>query len=84
MTLDDLQTALEELSTRQRLKHDNFEQMNAALAKEGTYNLLQQNRLSALAQIRDSAARGDTSQLTDQDVQSMLAETNRFVAEYLR
>lgn len=79
-----LETALEELSRRQRLKHDSFEQMNAALAKEGTYNLLQQNRLSALAQIRDSAARGDTSQLTDQDVQSMIAETNRFLAEYLR
>jgi hypothetical protein len=38
--------------------------MNAALAKAGKYNKLMQKRITALADIRNSAAHGNFNQFT--------------------
>jgi hypothetical protein len=57
--------------------------MNADLAKAGIYTLLIQKRITALAQIRNDAAHGKPDQFTDADVKGMIADVERFIADYL-
>ena len=54
--------------------------MNAALAKAGKYNKLMQKRITALADIRNSAAHGNFNQFTQQDVKNMINEVEQFLA----
>ena len=54
-----LETSLRELCDRHGLPHGKLDKMNADLAKAGTYNKLQQKRITALADIRNSAAHGN-------------------------
>ena len=57
--------------------------MNADLAKVGVYNKLIQKRITALADIRNSAAHGKPEEFSEADVDSMIDEVTRFVAEHL-
>jgi hypothetical protein len=78
-----LETSLRELCVRNQLKPSKLDRMNADLAKKGIYGLLIQKRLTALAQIRNDAAHGRSDQFTDVDVKSMIADTERFLADHL-
>lgn len=78
-----LETSLRELCDRAGIPHGKLDGMNAALAKAGTYNLLQQKRITALAQIRNDAAHGNWNQFDDADVKSMIVDVERFLADHL-
>jgi hypothetical protein len=78
-----LETSLRELCDRVGIPHGKLDKMNADLAKASTYNLLHQKRITALAQIRNDAAHGNWDQFDNADVKAMIADVERFLADYL-
>ena len=78
-----LETTLRELCDRNSIAHAKLDKMNADLAKAGVYNKLVQKRNTALADIRNSAAHGKPEEFSDADVDSMITDVERFVAEHL-
>jgi hypothetical protein len=56
--------------------------MNAALAKASVYNLLTQKKITALADIRNSAAHGKWTEFSDADVDGMIKWTSDFVERF--
>lgn len=78
-----LETALRDLCTKGGLPHSKLDKMNADLAKAGAYNKLQQKRITALADIRNSAAHGKPAEFTDNDVTSMINDVEQFLANQL-
>lgn len=57
--------------------------LNAALKKADVYGVLQQKRITALADIRNSAAHGNTDNFNKDDVVDMIRDIERFLLEYL-
>lgn len=57
------------------------EMMNADLAKAGVYNLLKQKQITALADLRNKAAHGQGG-FTKEDVEAMIKDVRRFMADY--
>jgi hypothetical protein len=78
-----LETTLRELCDRAGISHGKLDKINADLAKNGNYNKLIQKRITALADIRNSAAHGKPDEFTDDDVRDMIRDVERFVAEHL-
>ncbi len=78
-----LETALRELCNQTGLPHGKLDKMNADLTKAGIYNKLYQKRFTALADIRNSAAHGKPEEFTERDVEDMIRDIERFLAEYL-
>jgi hypothetical protein len=78
-----LETTLRDLCTREGLPHSKLDKMNAALAKAGIYNKLQQKRITALADIRNSAAHGKPEEFSDEDVTNMIRDVEQFLANQL-
>jgi hypothetical protein len=78
-----LETSLRELCDQEGLPHGKLDKMNSDLAKVGKYNKLQQKRITALADIRNSAAHGKTENFTDQDVLDMIRDVEKFIAGHL-
>jgi len=78
-----LETSLRELCDRAGIAHAKLDKMNVDLAKAGTYNSLTQKRITALAGIRNAAAHGETSAFTADDVEVMIKDVERFVADSL-
>jgi hypothetical protein len=78
-----LETALRELCDRNSIPHGKLDKMNADLAKADVYNKLNQKKITALADIRNSAAHGKPDQFTDQDVANMIKDVNQFLYDYL-
>lgn len=78
-----LETGLRELCGRNSIPHGKLDKMNADLAKIGIYNKLQQKRITALADIRNNAAHGKSTEFTAEDVSSMIKEVEKFLAQYL-
>jgi hypothetical protein len=58
--------------------------LNSSLAKAGAYDKLVQKRITALADIRNSADHGRPDKFKPEDVDDMLKWTRRFLADYLR
>ncbi|MDQ3801031.1 MAG: HEPN domain-containing protein [Acidobacteriota bacterium] len=56
--------------------------INADLAKAGVYNLLKQKQITALADLRNKAAHGQSG-FTKEDVEEMIRDVRRFTANYL-
>lgn len=56
--------------------------MNAALAKANVYNTLTQKKITALADIRNSAAHGKWDAFDDSDVDGMLRWTSDFMQKH--
>lgn len=79
-----LETTLRELSDRHSISQGKVDRMNSDLAKAGVYNRLVQKRITALADIRNSAAHGRTDEFTSADVQDMIRDVERFVGEQLK
>lgn len=78
-----LETGLRELCSRNGIAHGKLDKMNADLARATVYNLLQQKRITAIAQIRNDAAHGNPGQFNEADVKSMIADVERFLGDYL-
>jgi Domain of unknown function (DUF4145) len=78
-----LETALRELCDRSSIDCGKLDKMNADLTKAGTYNKLTQKRITALADIRNSAAHGKPEEFTKQDVETMIVEVSKFLTDYL-
>lgn len=76
-----LETALRELCDRSSVAYGKLDKMNADLAKAGIYNKLVQKRITALADIRNSAAHGKPEEFT-QDVSAILQDVGRFLTDY--
>jgi hypothetical protein len=57
--------------------------MNADLAKAEVYNKLTQKQITALADIRNSAAHGEAGRFAPQDVTNMIRDVQVLLAERL-
>ncbi|BAY49771.1 hypothetical protein SAMD00079811_74000 [Scytonema sp. HK-05] len=78
-----LETALRELCDKERISHGKLDKMNADLTKAGVYNKLVQKQITALADIRNSAAHGKPNEFTEQDVSNMIRDVGQFLANHL-
>ncbi len=78
-----LETSLRELCDRNGIAHAKLDKMNADLTKAGVYNAILQKRITALAGIRNAAAHGEPEKFTDQDVDVMIRDVERFIADHL-
>ena len=78
-----LETALRDLCDSNSIPHGKLDTMNAQLAKSGIYNKLQQKRITAIADIRNSAAHGRPEEFTDLDVENMIRDVESFLLSYL-
>lgn len=78
-----LETGIREICSRENISHGKLDKMNAELAKAGVYNKLQQKRITALADIRNSAAHGKENEFTKDDVVKMIREVEQFLANNL-
>jgi hypothetical protein len=78
-----LESALRRLCEKSRLPSGTMDRMNADLFKAGVYNLLQQKRITALAQLRNDAAHGNGEAFAKGDVEAMIADISRFLTGHL-
>lgn len=78
-----LETSLRQMCADNGLAPAKLDAMNAALAKVGAYNKLVQKQITAWASIRNSAAHGETGAFVRADVEAMVRDVQRFVAERL-
>lgn len=78
-----LETTLRDLCTREGIPHSKLDKMNSDLAKAGIYNKLQQKRITALADIRNSAAHGKPQDFSEDDVKNMIRDVEQFLANQL-
>ncbi|MGG6240079.1 DUF4145 domain-containing protein [Nodosilinea sp. AN01ver1] len=78
-----LETALRELCEKEGISVGKLDKMNADLAKAGVYNKLIQKRITALADIRNSAAHGKVNEFVEQDVTDMIRYVSLFLASHL-
>ncbi|KWV59822.1 hypothetical protein AS156_30320 [Bradyrhizobium macuxiense] len=78
-----LETTLRQMCTDRGLASGKLDKMNADLAKSGSYNLQVQKRITALADIRNSAAHGNADKFREEDVMDMITYIERFLSEHL-
>ena len=78
-----LETTLRDLCAQEYLTHSKLDKMNADLAKAGVYNKLQQKRITAIADIRNSAAHGKPEEFSEDDVKNMIRDVEQFLANHL-
>ncbi len=78
-----LETTLRDLCTQEGIAHSKLDKMNSDLAKIGIYNKLQQKRITALADIRNSAAHGKPEEFTEEYVINMIRDIEQFLATHL-
>ncbi|EHU1360295.1 HEPN domain-containing protein [Acinetobacter baumannii] len=79
-----LETAIKELCLNNGIdiERKRLTQLNDELAKAGVYNKLQQKQIMALSDIRNSAAHGDYDQFTQENVERMIDDIERFLLSY--
>ncbi|EPF0083668.1 hypothetical protein ACSN2W_004595 [Vibrio parahaemolyticus] len=78
-----LETALRDLCTSNKIAHGKLDTMNSQLAKAGIYNKLQQKQITAIADIRNSAAHGKPELFSEQDVKNMIRDIESFLINYV-
>jgi len=78
-----LETSLRQLCVDKGIPVGKLDKMNADLAKAGTYHLLVQKRITAIADIRNNAAHGHPERFTAKDVEEMISYIEGFLADYL-
>jgi len=78
-----LETSLRQLCVDKGIPAGKLDKMNADLAKAGTYHLLVQKRITAIADIRNNAAHGHPELFTAEDVDDMISYIEGFLADYL-
>lgn len=78
-----LETALRDLCSNHGFPHGKLDKMNSDLAKAGVYNKLQKKRITALADIRNSAAHGRPKEFSEEDVKTMIRDVESFLLTFL-
>ena len=78
-----IETTIRKLCDKNKIPHNSFDKMNSDLVKVGIYSKLDQKRLIAWYDIRNSAAHGLTDQFSKRDVEGMIRDVKRFVEENL-
>jgi hypothetical protein len=78
-----LETSMRQLCVDKGIPVGKLDKMNADLAKAGTYHLLVQKRITAIAEIRNSAAHGHPERFTAKDVEDMISYIEGFLADNL-
>ena len=78
-----LEVTLKELCGKHGLASGKLDRMNADLCKANAYTLLTQKRITAIAQIRNDAAHGNSDGFNDSDVKSMIDDVRRFVTDHI-
>lgn len=78
-----LETKLRQLCEDRALPGGKLDKMNADLAKADVYNRLVQKQITALADIRNSAAHGETGSFEPNDVANMLRDVRNLLADRL-
>ena len=78
-----LETCLREICADNMIEPGKLDKMNADLAKAGVYNKLAQKQITALADIRNSAAHGHPDQFSKDDVANMIRDVQRILANRL-
>lgn len=78
-----LETSLRQICIKNGLAVGKMDKMNADLAKAGVYNLLVQKRITAIADIRNNAAHGNSDQFQRADVVDMISYIESFLSERL-
>lgn len=78
-----LETALRDLCNSNSIPSGKLDTMNGQLAKAGIYNKLQQKRITAIADIRNSAAHGKPEEFNEPDVVNMIRDVEAFLLTYL-
>ncbi|GGE12249.1 DUF4145 domain-containing protein [Rhizobium anhuiense] len=77
-----LETKLRDMCIAQGLSTGKLDKMNADLAKAGEYSLLVQKRVTAIADVRNSAAHGHPEKFTADDVREMIEYVERFLLDH--
>lgn len=77
-----LETAIRQLCANRGIVAGKLDKMNADLCKAGLYTLLVQKRITALADIRNNAAHGHPEKFNRDDVDDMIRQVERFLADY--
>lgn len=77
-----LEAKLRDMCTVKGLPTGKLDKMNADLAKAGEYTLFVQKRITALADVRNSAAHGHPEKFTADDVKEMIDYVERFLADH--
>lgn len=78
-----LETTLRDICLQNNLALGKLDKMNADLAKAGIYNKLQQKKITALADIRNSAAHGKSEEFSNDDVTMMIRDIEKFLIVHL-
>jgi hypothetical protein len=76
-----LETGLREMCTDEGIAVGKLDKMNADLAKAGVYSKLIQKQITAIADIRNSAAHGHPEKFTREDVEGMIRDVRRILAD---
>ena len=76
-----LETGLREMCADKGIPSGKLDKMNADLAKVGVYSKLVQKQITAIADIRNSAAHGHPEQFTKEDVEGMIRDVRRVLAD---
>lgn len=78
-----LETALKDLCDQNSIEHAKLDKMNSDLVRLGIYNKLQQKKITALADIRNSAAHGDWESFSANEAQEMIRDVENFLSIHL-
>ncbi|MCT8869367.1 DUF4145 domain-containing protein [Shewanella xiamenensis] len=78
-----LETALRDLCSDNNIPHGKLDTMNSQLAKQGLYTKLQQKRITAIADIRNSAAHGNPELFSETDVENMIRDIEDFLLNHM-
>ena len=78
-----LETTLRQMCQDSGIDVGNLNKMNIDLAKAEVINKLQQKQITAWADIRNSAAHGRTEAFRPDDVEMMIRDVRRFLADQL-
>ncbi|EHV9709249.1 DUF4145 domain-containing protein [Vibrio parahaemolyticus] len=78
-----LETALRDLCSSNKIAHGKLDTMNSQLTKAGIYSKLQQKQITAIADIRNSAAHGKPELFSEQDVKNMIRDIESFLINHV-
>ena len=77
-----LETRLRQMCQDRALPLGKLDRMNSDLVRSGAYNILVQKRITAIADIRNSAAHGNIERFSREDVSDMIIYVRRFLEEH--
>jgi len=78
-----LETSMRDVCVQMGIATGKLNKMNEDLAKAGRYNTLIQKKITAHAAIRNSAAHGNNTEFSAEDVAPMIEDVERLIGDFL-